>query len=152
LLRDRLKQQEGDIRVRSSWTTRDLLGDPKTGFGALVFFNCASCGRLHQQLSTFDRSDRQQEARELQAQGGKRDSEETRLRMSIGARRGGRRSRLAARASGAAQARSALDRFWHYFKRAAGQKSLELLRQSSVVAMRGRNLHAERSASTAKPH
>src|SRR6202044_723786 len=40
LLRDRLKQQEGaTIRVQEQLDALgDLLGDPKTGFGALVFF------------------------------------------------------------------------------------------------------------------
>src|SRR5271154_2955478 len=69
LLRDRLKQQEGStIRVQEQLDALgDLLGDPKTGFGALVFFQLRALWKTcHQQLSTFAADlTRQQEAREL---------------------------------------------------------------------------------------
>src|SRR5258708_12169672 len=69
LLRDRLKQQEGaTIRVQEQLDALgDLLGDPKTGFGALVFFQLRTLWKTcHQQLSTFPTDlTRQQEAREL---------------------------------------------------------------------------------------
>src|SRR6202167_4902042 len=69
LLRDRLKQQEGaTIRVQEQFDALgDLLGDPKTGFGALVFFQLRSLWKTcHQQLSTFATDlTRQQEAREI---------------------------------------------------------------------------------------
>jgi len=69
LLRDRLKQQEGaTIRVQEQLDALgDLLGDPKTGFGALVFFQLRALWKTcHQQLSAFATElTRQQEAREL---------------------------------------------------------------------------------------
>src|SRR5271154_6902137 len=69
LLRDRLKQQEGStIRVQEQLDALgDLLGDPKTGFGALVFFQLRALWKsCHEQLSTFAADlTRQQEAREL---------------------------------------------------------------------------------------
>src|ERR1700761_5889609 len=69
LLRDRLKQQEGaTLRIQEQLDALgDLLGDPKTGFGALVFFQLRALWKAcHQQLSTFA-SDltRQQEAKEV---------------------------------------------------------------------------------------
>ena len=69
LLRDRLKQQEGaTIRIQEQMDALgDLLGDPKTGFGALVFFQLRALWKAcHQQLSTFSTDlTRQQEAREV---------------------------------------------------------------------------------------
>src|SRR5258708_13219571 len=69
LLRDRLKQQEGaTIRVQEQLhALGDLLGDPKTGFGALVFFQLRTLWKTcHQQLSTFATDlTRQHEARAL---------------------------------------------------------------------------------------
>jgi len=53
---------------RTDGCARDLLGDPKTGFGALVFFQLRALWKTcHQQLSAFaaDLTPRQQEAREL---------------------------------------------------------------------------------------
>ena len=54
LLRDRLKQQEGaTIRVQEQLDALgDLLADPRTGFGALVFFQLRGLWKTcHQQLS-----------------------------------------------------------------------------------------------------
>src|SRR3974390_3705650 len=69
LLRDRLKQQEGaTIRVQEQMDALgDLLGDPKTGFGALVFFQLRALWKnSHQQLSAFAvELTRQQEEREV---------------------------------------------------------------------------------------
>ena len=69
LLRDRLKQQEGaTIRVQEQLDSLgELLGDPKTGFSALVFFQLRALWKTcHQQLSTFAADlARQQEAREV---------------------------------------------------------------------------------------
>src|SRR5258708_13444102 len=69
LLRDRLKQQEGaTIRIQEQMDALgELLGDPKTGFGALVFFQLRALWKsCHQQLSTFSADlTRQQEAREV---------------------------------------------------------------------------------------
>ena len=69
LLRDRLKQQEGvTIRVQEQFDALgELLGDSKTGFGALVFFQLRALWKVcHQQLSAFaGELTRQQEAREI---------------------------------------------------------------------------------------
>src|SRR5258708_12863081 len=69
LLRDRLKQQEGStIRVQEQLDALgDLLGDPKTGFGALVFYQLRTLWKTcHQQLSTFATDlARHQEARDM---------------------------------------------------------------------------------------
>ena len=54
LLRDRLKQQEGaTIRVQEQLDALgDLLADPRTGFGALVFYQLRGLWKTcHQQLS-----------------------------------------------------------------------------------------------------
>ena len=68
LLRDRLKQQEGaTIRVQEQLDALgDLLADPRTGFGALVFFQLRGLWKIcHQQLSAFAADiTRQQEQRE----------------------------------------------------------------------------------------
>ena len=87
LLRDRLKQQEGaTIRVQEQLDALgDLLADPRTGFGALVFYQLRGLWKIcHQQLSQFAADlTRQQEARESRAaQGGVRDREESAARAT----------------------------------------------------------------------
>jgi len=154
LLRDRLKQQEGaTIRVQEQLDALgDLLGDPKTGFGALVFFQLRTLWKTcHQQLSTFATDlTRQQEAREVAKH--KAEAE-----AAKGARLADVDRRLQEAATEAdlqrrhlADAQSELGRltaFWHYFKRRRRQKSLELLRNQVVVADAAvGDLHAERSA------
>ena len=70
LLRDRLKQQEGaTIRVQEQLDALgELLADPRTGFGALVFFQLRGLWKTcHQQLADFAAElTRQQEAREVE--------------------------------------------------------------------------------------
>ena len=106
LLRDRLKQQEGaTIRVQEQLDALgDLLGDPKTGFGALVFFQLRACGRPAISSSPTFATDltRQQEARESrEAQGGCDAAKSARLAdVDQRLRGGGGRGRLAAPASG----------------------------------------------------
>jgi hypothetical protein len=154
LLRDRLKQQEGaTIRVQEQLDALgDLLGDPKTGFGALVFFQLRALWKsCHQQLSAFATDlTRQQEAREIAKH--KADAEavknsrlanvDQRLRAAA-AEADLRRERLAAAQSEI----SKLTAFWHYFKRRRRQKSLESLRSQVVEADAAvGDLHAERSA------
>src|SRR5208282_3093375 len=119
LLRDRLKQQEGaTIRVQEQLDALgDLLGDPKTGFGALVFFQLRALWKTcHQQLSTFATDlARQQEAREVAKHQADIDAE----RMNL------------------ADAQAQIERltaFWHYFKRRRAQKELEALRNRVVIA------------------
>ncbi|MGO9512946.1 MAG: hypothetical protein ACLP2F_04810 [Steroidobacteraceae bacterium] len=154
LLRDRLKQQEGaTIRVQEQLDALgDLLADPRTGFGALVFFQLRGLWKTcHQQLSAFAADlTRQQEIRET----AKHKSE---CEAAKNARLADVDRRLQAAAADADQQRERLSEaqrelerltaFWHYFKRRRRQKSLEVLRQSvvSADAVVG-DLHAERSA------
>jgi chromosome segregation ATPase len=69
LLRDRLKQQEGaTIRVQEQLDALgELLADPATGFGALVFYQLRALWKTcHQQIAGFaSELTKQQEAREL---------------------------------------------------------------------------------------
>jgi hypothetical protein len=154
LLRDRLKQQEGaTIRVQEQLDALgDLLGDPKTGFGALVFFQLRTLWKTcHQQLSTFAADlTRQQEARELAKH--KADTE-----AGKNSRLADADQRLSAAAAAADDQRrlladtqneiGRLTAFWHYFKRRRRQKSLESLRTQVVLADAAvGDLHAERSA------
>ena len=154
LLRDRLKQQEGaTIRVQEQLDALgDLLGDPKTGFGALVFFQLRTLWKTcHQQLSTFAADlTRQQEARELAKHKADIEAEKT-------SRLADADQRLGAAAAAADDQRrlladtqneiGRLTAFWHYFKRRRRQKSLESLRTQVVLAdAEVGDLHAERSA------
>ena len=154
LLRDRLKQQEGaTIRVQEQLDALgDLLGDPKTGFGALVFFQLRALWKTcHQQLSTFATDlTRQQEAREVakhkaeaEAAKGARLADVDRRLQEAAAEADLQRRHLA-------DAQSEIGRltaFWHYFKRRRRQKSLESLRNQVVVADAAvGDLHAERTA------
>jgi hypothetical protein len=154
LLRDRLKQQEGaTVRVQEQLDALgDLLGDPKTGFSALVFFQLRALWKTcHQQLSTFAADlSRQQEAREVAKHQADIEAD--------------RRSRLAVvderlRAAGAVadaerasltEAQAQIDRltaFWHYFRRRRAQKGLETLRSRVAAADSAVGaVHAERSA------
>jgi hypothetical protein len=154
LLRDRLKQQEGTtIRVQEQLDALgDLLGDPKTGFGALVFFQLRTLWKTcHQQLSTFAADlTRQQEAREVAKHNADVEAEKSarladadqRLRTASAAADDQRR-RLAE-----AQAEiGRLAAFWHYFRRRRRLKSIESLRSRLVTADQAvGDLHAERSA------
>jgi hypothetical protein len=154
LLRDKLKQQEGStIRVQEQLDALgDLLGDPKTGFGALVFFQLRALWKTcHQQLSTFAADlTRQQEAREAAKHKAEVDAEKNarladadqRLRTA-GADADSQRRQLA-------EAQNEIGRltaFWHYFRRRRRQKALESLRTQVVLADAAvGDLHAERSA------
>ena len=105
LLRDRLKQQEGaTIRVQEQLDALgDLLADPRTGFGALVFFQLRGLWKTcHQQLSAFAADlTRQQEVRETaQAQVRVRSGQERApRRCGPAAAGGGGRRRSAARSA-----------------------------------------------------
>jgi hypothetical protein len=154
LLRDRLKQQEGaTIRIQEQMDALgDLLGDPKTGFGALVFFQLRALWKTcHQQLSAFAADlTRQQEAREVAKHKADVDAEKN-------ARLADADLRLRAAGADADQQRrhladeqqeiGRLTAFWHYFKRRRRLKALELLRNHVVMADAAvGDLHAERSA------
>ena len=154
LLRDRLKQQEGStIRVQEQLDALgDLLGDPKTGFGALVFFQLRALWKTcHQQLSTFATDlTRQQEAREVakhkaetEAAKSARLADVDQRLQAAAAEADLQRRHLAAEQSEIGR----LTAFWHYFRRRRRQKSLEVLRHHVVAADAAvGDLHAERSA------
>jgi hypothetical protein len=156
LLRDRLKQQEGaTIRVQEQLDSLgDLLADPRSGFGALVFYQLRGLWKTcHQQLSNFTADlVRTQEARETAKH--KADCEVARdARLADVDRRLQQASATAdLQRRHLAAAQSELQRLtavWHYFRRRRRKKSLENLRQE-VVAADGQvgDLHAERSAIT----
>ncbi|HMD73834.1 MAG TPA: hypothetical protein VKG05_08255 [Steroidobacteraceae bacterium] len=141
LLRDRLKQQEGaTIRVQEQLDALgELLADPATGYGALVFFQLRALWKIcHQQLAAFATElTRQQEARETA-----RHKEE--CEAQINERLAEVQQRLDAAAADAEEKRGRLDAalaevnrlkaFWHYFKRRRLQKSLEMLRNEGLAA------------------
>ena len=154
LLRDRLKQQEGaTIRMQEQLDALgELLGDPKTGFSALVFYQLRSLWKIcHQKLSAFATDlTRQQEVRE-QAKHQAETEVTKKLRL---ADVDGRLQEATAEADIQRQHLSAaqseigrLTAFWHYFKRRRRLKSLESLRHRVVLADAAvGDLHAERSA------
>jgi hypothetical protein len=154
LLRDKLKQQEGaTIRVQEQLDALgELLGDPKTGFGALVFFQLRALWKTcHQQLSTFAADlTRQQEAREtakhkadLEAEKNSRLADADQRLRTAGAAADNQRRLLAETQNEIERLRA----FWHYFRRRRRQKSLESLRNQVVTADAAvGDLHAERSA------
>lgn len=154
LLRDRLKQQEGaTIRVQEQLDALgDLLGDPKTGFGALVFFQLRALWKsCHQQLSGFAADlTRQQEARELAKHKADNDAAKTARLADADQRLQAAATQADAQRRRLADAQSELGRLtaiWHYFKRRRLQKSLELLREQVIIADGAvGDLHAERSA------
>ena len=158
LLRDRLKQQEGaTLRVQEQLDALgDLLADPATGFGALVFFQLRGLWKTcHQQLAKFATDlTRQQEARETARHAAECEATknmrladvEERLQAAA-AEADAHRERLAA----AQSELSRLTAFWHYFRRRRGQRALESLRQGVVVADSAvGELHAEKSAIVAE--
>jgi hypothetical protein len=154
LLRDRLKQQEGaTIRVQQQLDgLGDLLADPATGFGALVFYQLRGLWKTcHQNLSAFTADlTKTQEAREMARY--KADCEAARnarladveRRLQLAAEKADlQREHLA----NAQRELNQLKAFWHYFERRRRNKSLENLRQSVVLADgETGDLHAERSA------
>ena len=154
LLRDRLKQQEGaTIRVQEQLDALgDLLADPKTGFGALVFFQLRALWKTcHQQLSTFATDlTRQQEAREVAKHKADTDAAKAVRLADVDQRlhAAAEESDAQRRNFAAVQAEiGRLSAFWHYFKRRRLQKSLESLRSQVEAADAAvGDLHAERSA------
>ena len=159
LLRDRLKQQEGaTIRVQEQLDALgDLLGDPKTGFGALVFFQLRALWKTcHQQLSTFATDlTRQQEGREVAKHKAEAEAAKNARLADVDARLREASAEADLRRGNLAAAQSEIGRlsaFWHYFRRRRRQKSLEALRSQVVVADSATGeLHAERSAIEREP-
>ena len=154
LLRDRLKQQEGaTIRVQEQLDALgELLGDPKTGFGALVFFQLRALWKTcHQQLSAFATDlTRQQEVRERAKHAAEAEAAKKARLTDVDVRLQAAAAEADAQRQRLADEQMEIGRltaFWHYFKRRRGQKSLELLRQQVVIADAAvGDLHAERSA------
>jgi hypothetical protein len=154
LLRDRLKQQEGStIRVQEQLDALgDLLGDPKTGFSALVFYQLRSLWKTcHQQLSTFATDlTRQQETRELARHKADTDAAKSARLADVDRRLQAASAEADLQRQHLAAAQNEIGRltaFWHYFKRRRRQKSLESLRSQVLVADAAvGDLHAERSA------
>jgi hypothetical protein len=154
LLRDRLKQQEGStIRVQEQLDALgDLLGDPKTGFGALVFYQLRALWKTcHQQLSAFATDlTRQQEAREMARHKADTDAAKSSRLADVDKRLQAAAAEADLQRQHLAAAQSEIGRltaFWHYFKRRRRQKSLESLRSQVLIADAAvGDLHAERSA------
>jgi hypothetical protein len=154
LLRDRLKQQEGStIRVQEQLDALgDLLGDPKTGFAALVFYQLRALWKTcHQQLSAFATDlTRQQEAREMARHKADTDAAKSSRLADVDQRLQAAATEADLQRQHLAAAQSEIGRltaFWHYFKRRRRQKSLESLRSQVLIADAAvGDLHAERSA------
>jgi hypothetical protein len=154
LLRDRLKQQEGaTIRVQEQLDALgDLLGDPKTGYSALVFYQLRMLWKLcHQQLSAFATElTRAQEAREVAKHAADIEAEKKSRMVGVDGRLQSALAGADGQRRALAQAQAELARltaFWHYFKRRRLQKSLESLRNQVIVADSAvGEVHAERSA------
>ena len=154
LLRDRLKQQEGATsRVQEQLDSLgELLADPVTGYGALVFYQLRALWKtVHTQIAAFAAElTRTQEARETAKH---REEFDARRRTRLA----DAEERLAAASSAAEDKHAALsDRLaeferltaiWHYFKRRNLQRVLEDLRADCFAAdATVGHLHAERKA------
>jgi hypothetical protein len=140
LLRDRLKQQEGTtIRVQEQLDALgELLGDPKTGFSALVFFQLRALWKTcHQQLAAFATDlTRQQEARETAKHKADTDAAKAARLADVGERLSAAQAASDMQRQSVAAAQNELARltaFWHYFKRRRGQKALEVLRAQAAI-------------------
>jgi hypothetical protein len=159
LLRDRLKQQEGaTIRVQEQLDALgELLGDPNTGFSALVFYQLRALWKLcHQQLSTFATDlTRQQEAREVAKHKAEAEAAKSARLADVDQRlqTAAEEADLQRRQLAATQTElGRLTAFWHYFRRRRMQKSMEGQRAQVVAAdARVGDLHAERSAIDSEP-
>lgn len=154
LLRDRLKQQEGaTIRVQEQLDALgDLLADPRTAFGALVFFQLRGLWKTcHQQLSKFATDlTQQQETRESTRHKSDCETLKNERLQDVD-------ERLAAAAAASDEQRQQLAAtqreldqlaaFWHYFKRRRLQRGLETQRHALALADGAvGELHAERTA------
>ena len=154
LLRDRLKQQEGStIRVQEQLDSLgELLGDPKTGFSALVFYQLRALWKLcHQQLSTFAADlTRQQEAREVAKHNADVEAAKQQRLAEVDERLQAAVAEADVHRKRYAEAQADLARltaFWHYFRRRRLQRTLEGL-QAHVSGADGEvgDRHAERRA------
>jgi hypothetical protein len=158
ILRDRLKQQEGaTLRVQEQLDALgDLLADPATGFGALVFFQLRGLWKTcNQQLAKFAADlTRQQEARETARHEAECEATKNMRLADVEERLQAAAAEADAQRESLAAAQAELSRltaFWHYFRRRRQQRALESLRQGVVVADSAvGELHAEKSAIVAE--
>ncbi|MFI4891763.1 MAG: hypothetical protein ACHQIL_14645 [Steroidobacterales bacterium] len=141
LLGDRLKQQEGaTMRLQEQLDQLgELLADPATGYGALVFYQLRALWKAcHQQLATFAAGlARQHEVREAAAYQEEWQTRQRERLAQIDERLGA--AMAAARASRQAHAdmQDGLQRltaFWHYFRRRRLQKAIEPMRAQVAAA------------------
>lgn len=153
LLRDRLKQQEGaTIRVQEQLDRLgELLAEPGTGFGALVFYQLRGLWKTcHEQLAAFAAGlKRAQEGRETARHRADCDAARTlrlvqvdpRLQSAMG------RADLERRQLAAAQNElNRLTAIWQYFKRRRRDKLMDGMRQAvSAADAAVCDLYAERS-------
>ena len=154
ILRDRLKQQEGaTLRVQEQLDALgDLLADPATGFGALVFFQLRGLWKTcHQQLAKFATDlTRQQEAKETARHAAECEATRNMRLADVDKRLQAAAAEADAHRESLAAAQAELSRltaFWHYFRRRRQQRALESVRQGVVVADSAvGELHAEKSA------
>ncbi len=159
LLTDRLKQQEGaTIRIKEQMEALgELLGEPESGFSALVYFQLRALWRsCHHQIARFATDiARQQELREASkhqesfvADHRARLEEVTQRLDAAAAEADLRRERLNA----AQREVERLTAFWHYFERRRRLKALEPLRAHVALADGEVGIvHAERSAIEREP-
>jgi hypothetical protein len=141
LLSDRLKQQEGaTIRVQEQLDALgDLLGDPKTGFSALVFFQLRALWKTcHQQLAAFAAElTRQQEARETAKHNADTEAAKNARLADVAQRVQAAQAAAEVQRNSLAAAQSELARltaFWHYFKRRRVQRTVEALHSQVAIA------------------
>ncbi len=153
LLRDRLKQQEGaTIRVQEQLDALgELLADPDTGFGALVFFQLRGLWKLcHQQLSGFAADlTRTQEHRETSKHRAECETAKASRLVEVDQRLGLASEKADLQRQHLSAEQNELKRltaFWHYFERRRRQKGMESLRQAVTIAdAEVGDLHSERS-------
>lgn len=141
LLGDRLKQQEGaTLRLQEQLDSLgELLADPVTGYGALVFFQLRALWKTcHQQLATFATElTRQHEVREkatyqsewTESQRERVSEVDTRLRASMA-----HASVIREDLRGMLDAAGRLTALWHYFRRRQLLKATEPLRSEVAAA------------------
>jgi len=154
LLRDRLKQQEGaTIRVQEQLEALgELLAEPATGYGALVFYQLRALWKTcHQRIAAFAAElTTQQEARETAKHQEECEAERDRRRAAADERLAAAAADADAKRERQASLESEIKRLnalWHYFRRRALRKTLlgvreEVLAAEAVVG----HLHAERRA------
>ncbi len=141
LLGDRLKQQEGaTLRLQEQLDQLgELLADPATGFGALVFFQLRALWKAcHQQLAKFATElARQHEVREEAVYEQEWEQKQREHLEQIDARLKVAMETASASRQAYADMQEALQRLtaiWHYFRRRRLQKAMEPMRLQVAAA------------------